>query len=392
MEDDSRADESSPDLGDASRAIPAPEEGKEEGSGALQVPSADRGSASPARVRLYAAIGLFFLLALVFRFFDVISRVGLLAFMGGILALAINSIVSRIPLRRGIATAGVAVIGLGIAALAIWQGLLLLLPQLRSLAMDLPTFEARIEDWQDQLRQQTGMEVDLMGAPLDALLQDPLAAGMGLLSRAVGVVEILGVMVLVLAGSVYLTARPNEQLLTPLLRAVPLRFHPPVRRMMDRLAVRLGGWLRGTLLSMLIIGVLSGVTFWVLGAPYPLLLGVIAGMLEFIPIVGPWVGGAVAVLVTFLHDPQTALYVAVAAIVIQQVEGNLVYPFVMAGAAELHPFVTLLALLLFGAVFGFLGALLALPLTLAIATVVEVFWVEETLGNQGESIEPLVDT
>jgi predicted PurR-regulated permease PerM len=342
--------------------------------------------------RLYAALALLFVLALVFRFFDTVSRVGLIAFMGAIVALAIHSIVVRIPLRHGIATALVAVSGLAIVALGVWQGVRYLLPQLRSLAMDLPRFYATAEVWQEQLRERTGMEVDLLGAPLESLFQNPLGAGMGLLSRAFGVAEILGILVLVLAGSVYVAAQPNEQLLDPMLRMVPRERRPAFRRMMQRIAERLAGWLRGTLLSMLIIGGLSGLAFWVLGAPYPLLLGVIAGTLEFIPIVGPWIGGIVAVAVTLFHDPGTALYVAIAAVAIQQVEGNLVYPFVMSGAAELHPFVTLLALLLFGAIFGFLGALLALPLTLAIATIVEVFWVEETLGSDREPVEPLVET
>ncbi len=341
--------------------------------------------------RLYTALGLLFLLALVLRYFDTVSRVALIAFTGTIVALAFHSIVVRIPLRRGIATLLVALGALAVLGLVVWQGLAFLLPQLQSLAMDLPAFQATVEGWQARLQARTGLQVDLLGAPLESVLQNPLGAGMSLLSRAFGLVEIVGIVVLVLAGAMYVVAKPNEQLLDPLLRAVPQHRQPAFRRMMHRMADRLGGWLRGTLLSMLIIGALSGVAFWLLGAPYPLLLGVIAGMVEFIPILGPWVGGAVAVLVTLFYDPQTALYVAIAALVIQQIEGNLVYPFVMSGSAELHPFVTLLALLLFGAVFGFLGALLALPITLALATVVEVFWVEETLGNDGQRVEPLVD-
>ena len=340
--------------------------------------------------RLYAAVALAFGLALIFRFFDAVSRVVLIAFMGAIVAMAINSIVSRIPIRRGIATALVALGGVVVFGVVIWQGISLLLPQLRSLAMDLPRIQSTIEGWQQDLRDATGLEVDLLGAPLEGLLQDPFDAGMGILSHTFGALEVIGILVLVLAGAVYVAAQPNEQLLNPLLRAIPQRRQPAFRRMVDRLGERLGGWLRGTLLSMLIIGTLSGLAFWVLGAPYPVLLGVIAGSLEFIPIVGPWVAGIIAVLVTLFHDPMTAVYVAVAAIVIQQIEGNLVYPFVMSGSAELHPFVTLLALLLFGALFGFLGALLALPLTLAIGTIVEVLWVEETLGNNGDPVEPLV--
>ncbi|MBW3630450.1 MAG: AI-2E family transporter [Gemmatimonadetes bacterium] len=342
--------------------------------------------------RLYSAIAMLFLLALLFRFFDVVSRVALIGFVGAILALAFHSIVVRVPLRRGLATVVVAVSTVGVIGLGVWQGFAALLPQLRSLALDLPQVEAKIEGWQAQLRQQTGLEVDLLGAPLEKLLQDPAALGMTLLTQAFGVLEILGIVILVLAGSIYVVAQPNEQLLDPVLRTIPRERQPAFRRMMHLIAHRLGGWIRGTLLSMVIIGTLSGIAFWVLGAPYPLLLGVFAGMFELIPIVGPWIGGALAVLVTLFYEPQTALYVGIAVLVIQQVEGNFVYPFVMSGAASIHPFVTLLSLLLFGAIFGVLGALLALPLTLAIGTAVEVLWVEERLGNRRAPDEPLVET
>lgn len=341
--------------------------------------------------RLYGAVTLLFGLALVYRYFDAVSRMLLIAFMGAIVAMAMHSVVVRIPLRRGPATALVAAAGLALVGLVAWQSIALLLPQVQSLALDLPGFRDTIEGWQDRLRERIGLEVDLLGAPLQSLLQDPLSAGMGLLSHTFGVLEIVGIIVLVLMGALYATAKPNKQLLDPLLSTIPRDRQPAVRRMLLRMGERLGGWLRGTFLSMLIIGTLSGVVFWLLGAPYPILLGVMTGALEFIPILGPWVAGILAVVITLFHDPMTALYVAIAALIISQIEGNIIYPFVMSSSAEVHPFVTLLALLLFGAVFGFLGALLALPLTLAIGTIVEVLWVEEALGQEGEAPEPLVN-
>ena len=342
--------------------------------------------------RLYAAVGLLVLGALLLRFFEPLTRVLLIAFVGVILAMAFHAVVKRIPLPRGVATALVALVTMGLGVLAVWQGMRLLLPEVRALATDLPGIQAQLEGWQGELQEATGMEVDLIGGPAEALLENPVGAATALVWQAFGVLEIAGIALLVLFGAFFVVAKPNEQLLDPLLRAIPHARRPAFRRMLDRMSVRLLGWLRGTLISMAIIGALSGLAFWVAGAPYPLLLGVWVGLVEIIPVVGPWIGGATAVLVTLIHSPQAALYVAIAVLVIQQVEGNLVRPFVMSGAAELHPFVTLIALLLFGAVFGFLGALLALPITLALATVVEVFWVEETLGAGDEEIEPAVET
>jgi predicted PurR-regulated permease PerM len=342
--------------------------------------------------RLFAAVGLLVLGALFLLHFEPITRVLLIGFVGVILAIAFHAVITRIPLPRAVATALVAVLTLALLTVAGWQGGRFILPEVRGLASDLPGVRAQLERWQGDLQESTGLELDLVGGPTESLLENPVGAAQALLWGAFGVLEMAGIALLVLFGAFFVAGRPNEQLLDPLMRAVPRERRSAVRRMLERIGARLLGWLRGTLISMAIIGVLSGLAFWAVGAPYALLLGVFAGLVEVIPIVGPWIGGGVAVLVTLVHTPQAALYVALAVLAIQQVEGNLVRPFVMSGAAELHPFVTLMALLLFGSVFGFLGALLALPITLALATVVEVLWVEERLGAGDEEIEPVVDT
>jgi predicted PurR-regulated permease PerM len=340
---------------------------------------------------LYRTVALLLLAAIVLRHFDILSRVLLVTFLGVIVAMTLNAIVVRIPVRRSIATALVALAGIAAVGGLIWVGLRALLPQIRALASDLPALQERVLGWQEWLQTETGMELELVGDATEALLRDPFGFVMMLLARTAGVLEIVGLAVLILFGALFIVAKPNEQLLTPLMRAVPRDSRPAVRRMLHRLAARLVGWLKGTAISMVLVGILSFLAFWLLGAPYPMLLAVWAGLIEVIPIVGPWIGGGTAVLVTLLHDPGAALWIAVAVLVIQQIESNVVRPFAMSGAAELHPFVTLIALLLFAAMFGFLGALLALPLMLVVITVVEVFWVEETIHTDDDTIAPVVE-
>jgi predicted PurR-regulated permease PerM len=85
------------------------------------------------------------------------------------------------------------------------------------------------------------------------------------------------------------------------------------------------------------------------------------------------------------------LWVIITVIAIQELEGNLIRPMAMSSAAKVHPFVTLLALLLFSSMFGILGAILSIPIVLVIGTMVEVLWVEETLEAQDDEIEPVVE-
>jgi predicted PurR-regulated permease PerM len=344
--------------------------------------------------RLYRMAALLFLFALLYRYFDAIVHVVLIAFVGAILGIAFNAVIDRLPVGRGAGTAIVAVSVLGTIAGLVWFGVSVLSREIRGLAEDLPGIQATMDEWQQWLQELTGLDLELVGPHLERAGAELFGGvdGGAVIAGAFGVVELIAMTLLVLVGAFFIVAKPNEQLLNPLLRTVPPANRDAWRRMFRRLGARLSGWLWGTLMSMLIIAVLSSIAFWLLGAPYPILLGTLVGALDIIPLVGPWIGGAVAVLVTLVYDPSLALWVAVAVVVIQEVEGNLVRPMVMSDQAELHPFVTLLALLLFGSMFGLLGAVLALPLVLAIGTMVEVLWVEETLNDRGEAMEPLVDT
>jgi putative permease len=344
--------------------------------------------------RMYRAVGLIFLFAVLFRYLDAVMHVTLIAFVGVILGIAFNAAVVRIPLRRGLATALLALATLATIAAGVWFGISILAAQVRALVADMPSILGSLEEWEAWLQDLTGLDVELLGPRIQAIAGD-LVGGVGggaIVAGAFGVLEMVAVAVLVLVGAFFLVARPNEQLLIPMMRAVPRERRPAFRRLFSRLGERLAGWLWGTLLSMLIIGVLATVAFFLLGTPYPILLGFLVGLFDIIPLVGPWIGGGIAVIVTLFYDPGLALWVALAVLVIQEVEGNLVRPVVMSEKAKLHPFVTLLALLLFGSMFGILGAVLSLPLVLALASIVEVFWVEESLQAGDDEIGPVVET
>jgi predicted PurR-regulated permease PerM len=113
---------------------------------------------------------------------------------------------------------------------------------------------------------------------------------------------------------------------------------------------------------MLLIGLLTSLGLALLGVPYALLLGIFAGLLELIPYLGPWISGAVAVVVTLLTvDPLKALQVVILFIIIQEVEGNLVQPFVMSWAVHIDPLLVLIAITIGAEALGLIGAVIAVP-------------------------------
>jgi len=378
--------------------------GDRDGGGVRRVvappPSADEASDGwPERLarlqgeRIFSAIGVVFLLALLFYYLDPVVRALLIGFVGAILAVVFNMAVRRLPVGRVRATAIVALSTLGALATAVWFTVTFLVGQIQGLFADLPNAVGLLEGWEDAIEERFGIEVELVGVHGQRVLERVVGGidGMAVLTGALGVIEVVALVFLVLVGAFFLVAKPNEQLLLPLMRAVPRRHHPTARRLFARMGERLGGWLTGTLLTMVAVGVMAAIAFPLLGLPYAMLLSVVMAVTNVIPLVGPFIGGALAVVVALLHDPGMAVWVALSVLVIQEIEGNLVRPFVMSSAAKLHPFVTLMALILFGSMFGLLGAILSLPVVLAVGTAVEVLWVEAVLDAGDDVIEPVVE-
>jgi predicted PurR-regulated permease PerM len=366
----------------------------------METRPAESGASSPAALpgllrpeHLYKFGGLLFLLALSYRFFDTLSRVFLLVYAAAILAVALNGIARRLPIKRRWTAGLIAVLTVAGLAAALWFGGSALLRQLRGLADSFPAMEAELRAWGDALRDRAGVDVELVSERTGQMARDFFAnlSGREMLGRAGGLLEWATIPVLVFFGGIFALAKPNDRLMVPLLQAIPAERRPAFRRCLELLGTRLTGWVKGQIISMATIGVLATGAFYLIGVPYALLFGVVNGLAEFVPILGPWVGGIPAVVVAFLDDPMKGLWATVAILAIQQVESQLITPLVMAKTAEVHPFVTVFAIVLFGGLFGFLGILLALPLVLLVWTVVQTLWVERALGAGGDRVAPVVE-
>lgn len=132
-----------------------------------------------------------------------------------------------------------------------------------------------------------------------------------------------------------------------------------------RVIERLGAWLRGQLVLGLLIGALCFVGYIVVGVPYPLLLALLAGVLEFLPYIGPFIAVVPAVFLAFTVSPWHAVATLVVFIIIQQLENHVVVPMVMRRAVGLNPVVSIVAFLIGVRLFGLVGAIFAIPVATA---------------------------
>jgi predicted PurR-regulated permease PerM len=147
------------------------------------------------------------------------------------------------------------------------------------------------------------------------------------------------------------------------LRAVPIHHARGVNTVWMEVELKLGGWVRGQLILMLSIGLMATVGYMLLGLPNPALLGVAAGLFEIVPMVGPFLAFAPAVLVALATvDPTRALMVAGYALIIQQIETNVLVPRIMGRTVGISPLTVLLGILVGAALAGLPGAFIAVPL------------------------------
>jgi predicted PurR-regulated permease PerM len=136
---------------------------------------------------------------------------------------------------------------------------------------------------------------------------------------------------------------------------------------------QVGGWVRGQLLLMLVIGVMTYIGLMLLGVPYALPLAVIAGILELIPNLGPTIAAIPALIIGLTISPVIGLGTLIMSIIIQQLENNVIVPKIMKEATGTEPLVTILVLLVGFTLGGVAGAVLAMPLYLTIQTVIKSF-------------------
>ena len=147
----------------------------------------------------------------------------------------------------------------------------------------------------------------------------------------------------------------------------------------------LGGFLRGQLVVAFMVGIMLSLGYRIIGLEFWLLIGLIGGLLNIVPFLGPWVGGALGVLVAIsTGDVPTAIWAVVVAVVVQQIDNNFVSPTVLRATVRLHPTVTLLVLVLGGALAGLWGVIIAVPLTATIKIVLGHWWRTRFLGQTWE--------
>ena len=242
---------------------------------------------------------------------------------------------------------------------------------------------------------QAGQPQTAAGAQAPQTLRERILGQLAGLSRyffgfVSSTISVVAGLVLILVLSIYVGADPDTYH-----DGLMLLFPRPWRKrggeVLTAISIALRRWLVTQLIAMVVIGVVSTVVLLILGVNAAVPLGVIAGLLEFIPTVGPILSALPAVAMGFVDSPEKALAVVIAYIAIQQMENYLLIPFLMREGVNLPPALTIIAQALMALIFGFLGLLCAVPALAATMVAVKMLYVQDVVGEPVEVFEELDD-
>jgi predicted PurR-regulated permease PerM len=327
---------------------------------------------------------------LLYRFRTIV----LIVFAGLVVSMAMAPAVDRLHRHRLPRSVSVIVIYLVLLVLLIGFIVLLVPPIVEQLTATVPKIEIYYRDLKAALVNSPLLVIRQIAEQMPAQINlTPTLAASPATGGALDTVgQVLDVTGTILNGLFTLTGLlligfywtlEGDRALRTLLLPLPGDQRERAHDILKEIETRVGGYVRGQGFLALVVGAAALVVYLVIGLPAALAVALLAGLCELIPVLGPTLGAIPAVLVAFAYDPSKVIWVIVATALIQLVENNLLAPRVMRKTVGVNPVVTLLAIVAFGALFGFAGLLLAIPM----AAVIQVILDRSLLRPQASGLE-----
>ena len=291
---------------------------------------------------------------------------------------------NRPGLSRGIAVGIIFLVGIGVFA-----GLIIAVvpPTIEQGQRFIDDFPAFLNSARLTIEGLVAQYADLVPADLRDQAEKALAGAGGIIGSAAWnvVKQTLGVVtgsfsfVLGLATApvlVFYLMKDSGPIRDSLHAPFPSAVRPILRDIMDIADRTLGGYIRGQLTLGVIVGVIVAVGLLLLDVPFAVILGIVAGLTELVPIIGPWIGGAAGVLVTLATAPEKVLYVILLYLIVQMLENTLLVPRIQGDTLNMHPIAVILVITVGSQYFGLWGVILGPPLV-ALGKDVIIYLVKE---------------
>lgn len=328
-------------------------------------------------------------IAIIVLFIGYSIKVLLLIFAGILSGVILRSLADYVAsfthLPRGIALGLLIFLLLGsLSASVYWLGPQLL-KQADTLYQEAPTQwnkvkkEIWVYSWGREIARENPEPKDVLKKDKDESTEnhDMTDSVISLLTVTAGAVASI---VFVVVIAIYIAVEPSVYT-KGFIRLFPINRRNRIGEILDRITLAIQWWIVGQILSMLILGFITTAGLWLLGVPYYLILGIFTALMTFIPNIGPIIAGIPTILVALTVGIDTAIYVGIFYIIIQNIEGYFITPMIHRRAIQVAPVLIIAVQFLLYSLIGFIGVLVAMPLVACFVVIIQMLYIEDILGD-----------
>ena len=318
-----------------------------------------------------------FVFSPVFTFFQTLFAPFLIA---GFLFYLLNPLVKilmkirikKFKVKRPLAIAVVFLLLISVLGLVISFFIPRLIEQIKSLVIGLPGYLSELQRFLTNLFNNSHIDwlqkVDLHSymnrfeGSLTSILKKFILSLTTSLGSVIGTITSVTVTLVTVPFILFYMLKDGEKLVPTVEKFFPEHNRSKVARLLHEMSATLSRYISGQMIECLFVGTFSAIGYSMTGIPYALLVGLFAGITNIIPYLGPYIGLMPALFLAFSKSLPTVFWVIVVCIVVQQLDGNLVYPNVIGKSLHLHPLTIIIILLVAGNIAGLLGMILGVPL------------------------------
>ncbi len=326
------------------------------------------------------SIALFVTLILLVLFIFKIMDVILLIFASFVIASAlfppVDWMSKKIP--RGIVVALVYLIGIVVILTILVPFISVIISQGQEFIKKVPTYWEVLVDLADSVEIQainSGFIPDY-----SEIIANVAKLGQNILSKSIGFTINLfaGIAAaFTLAVIVLFILLDKKELNESYIKLFPPKYRKTASHITDTISKKVGGYVRGQLLLMFAVGLLTAIGLKIVGIEFALLLGIVAGILEIIPIVGPIIASVPGIIVGLAQDPILALWATLVYIIVQRIENHFLTPLILGKFLEMHPLVIIIAILIAASTLGVFGVILSPAIAAAIFVLIQELYIKK---------------
>ncbi|MEQ7221880.1 AI-2E family transporter [Vagococcus fluvialis] len=282
----------------------------------------------------------------------------------------------------------------GIVVVSISSIIPSLVKQIAALLKSAPTFIKEVESWANEMSHHPMLQnidfqsyLDKWNISIGNIVQTTING----VSSSIGsfVSSIAGIIMLVVTVPfiLFYMLKDGHKMIPAIQKYFPEKHKGEMVGLLKKMSETIEKYISGQMIECLFVGVGTSLGYMIIGVDYAFLFGVIAGLTNMIPYIGPYIGLAPAVIVTVFADPWKAVFACIVVLIVQQIDGNIIYPNVIGKSLDIHPLTIIIILLVAGNLAGLLGMILGVPFYAVCKTIFVYVFDMVQLSKSGKKTE-----